>query len=250
MKLFTGFRFGKAEITILSAFVFLILLGIGVSTIPAVATWYGKVTVYWTELALRYGYWGAFFSALVGSLTLVIVFPYTIVVIFLAAQGLNPIYLGILMGLGATIGQMSGYIIGASGSRYVQRKKPETYDAISKIVTYRPLMTQWLLFVFAVTPLPDDVVFIPLGILRYPWWKIIFPTVVGKVITGLVVSAFGFFFKHTIDTTIAGPTSAVVSQLATLAAIAFMVYLLVKLDWQKLMRRLLKTDSVPTSSSK
>lgn len=239
---FKSFRFGKAEVTIISAFVFLVLLGIGVSTVPFVATWYGNLTADWTQIALRYGYWGAFLSAVVGSLTIVIVFPYTIVVIFLAAQGLNPIYLGLLMGLGATIGQMSGYLIGMTGTGYVKRQKPETFDAIENIVAHRPKMILWLLFVFAVTPLPDDVLFIPLGILRFPWWKIVMPTLLGKVITGMIVTTFGYFFKQAIDTTVAGPTTAVVSQLGTLAAIVLMVYLFLKLDWQKMMRRLIKTD--------
>src|SRR5690242_7709979 len=105
---FKPFRWGRAETGVLTAFVVLLLLGIGVATVPIVATWYGRLTTIWTSLALRYGYWGAFFSALIGSITIVIVFPYTIIIVFLASQGLNPIYLGLLMGLGATVGQMSG----------------------------------------------------------------------------------------------------------------------------------------------
>ncbi len=242
---FKPFRFGRAEVTALAVFTVLLLLGIGVGTVPIIATWYGRLTTAWTKLALHYGYWGAFFSAVVGSVTIIIVFPYTIIIVFLASQGLNPIYLGLLMGLGATIGQMSGYLIGLTGSRYVARQKPTTYEALEEIVTRRPGMIQWLLFVFAVTPLPDDVVFIPLGILRYPWWKIILPTLLGKVISGLFVTSFGYFFRQAIDTTSAAPATAIISQFGTLAAIVLVVYFFIKLDWQKMMHRLLDRSSPP-----
>lgn len=245
---FKSFRFGNAELLIISFVVLLVLLGIGIATVPAVTDWYGSLTTAWTQLALRYGYWGAFFSALVGSLTIVIVFPYTIIIIFLAAQGLNPLYLGLLMGLGATIGELSGYLIGWSGARYVQRKKPESYDAVQGIVASRPRALQWLLFLFAITPLPDDVLFIPLGVLRYPWWKIVLPTLSGKLISGIVITSVGYSFKHTIDTASAGTAEAVISQFGMLAVIALMVYLFLKLDWQAIMRRLIKTDPDPPAS--
>src|SRR5689334_1296421 len=162
---FKPFTFAKTEwifITILAA---LILLSIGVATVPTVAHGYNNITNYWTDLAIRYGYIGAFFAAFVGSITIVIVFPYTIIVFFLASRGLDPFLLGIMMGLGATLGQMSGYLIGLWTSKTFQKNRPEEYDALERIVHYRPKFVQWLLFFFAVTPLPDDVLFIPLGML-------------------------------------------------------------------------------------
>ncbi len=242
---FKPFRFGRAEAAVITTLVVLFILGLGVATVPIVATWYGRLTNVWTHLALHYGYWGAFFSALIGSVTIVIVFPYTIIIAFLATQGLNPIYLGLLMGLGATIGQMSGYLIGLTGARFVKRQKPETYDALEKIVTQRPGMIQWLLFIFAVTPLPDDVIFIPLGILRYPWWKVILPTLFGKVLSGLLVTSFSYFFTQSLDATAAAPATAIVSQFGTFAAIAALIYLFFKLDWQKMMHRLLDHSTKP-----
>lgn len=236
---FKPFKFGKAEWTILLVFLGLGLLALGIATVPLVATWYGRINETWTSLALRYGYWGAFWSAVVGSITIVIVFPYTLIIFFLATQGLNPVLLGLLMGLGATIGQMSGYLIGMTGSRFVQHRNPETYDALEKLVAARPALIQWLLFIFAITPLPDDVLFIPLGLLRYRWWRLLFPTLAGKILSGLLVTSFSKIVARALDTKAATPATAIVSQLGTFFVIAIIIYIIFKLDWDKMMKRLL-----------
>lgn len=236
---FKPFKFGKAEWTVLIFFIGLGLLALGIATVPLVATGYGRLTEAWTALALKYGYWGAFLSALVGSVTVVIVFPYTLVVFFLATQGLDPLRLGLLMGLGATIGQLSGYLIGLGGSRFFQRKKPETFDALERIVHARPWMIQWLLFLFAVTPLPDDLLFIPLGMLRYGWVRITIPTLIGKSISGLIVTYSTFFLAGALDTQSAAPATAIISQLGTFAALGVIIYLFFRLDWNHMMHRLI-----------
>lgn len=239
MILFKRFRWGRAEGITLSIVVGLALLGFGLATMPGAAAGYERLTAAWTDLAVRYGYWGAFLSALVGSFTIVVIFPYTLIVLFLATQGLNPLALGVLMGAGAAIGEMSGYLIGMLGTRIVERRKPDTFDALQRIVAHRPNAILLLLFVFALTPLPDDVLFIPLGILRFSWWKVFLSTLVGKVLTGLLVTSFGFFFLSSVDTTTAAPWGAIMSQFGTLAALVLISYLFLQLDWQRLMRRLL-----------
>lgn len=242
---FKPWRFGKAEIAVITVCAILVGIGLGVATVPWVATWYGRLTDAWTHLALQYGYWGAFWSAIIGSVTIVIVFPYTLIVFFLATQGLNPLWLGALMGLGATIGQMSGYLIGMTGSRFVQHRNPQTYKALEKIVAARPGMIEWLIFFFAITPLPDDMLFIPLGLLRYRWWRLILPTLAGKVLSGLIVTSFSHIVARTLDTKAAAPATAIVSQLGTFIAIAIIIYVIFKLDWDKMMHRLLERHVQP-----
>jgi len=193
----------------------------------------------WTDWAIRYGYFGAFISAFIGSITFVLVFPYTIIVFFLATQGLSPLWLGILMGTGAALGQMSGYLFGLLGARPFQRARPREYDALERIVHFRPKFVQWLLFFFAVTPLPDDVLFIPLGMLRYKWWKTFLPTWAGKVISGLLVTYSSKVLSHVFDTTTAAPVSVVANQLVTFFTVAIVLYFIFKLDWDKMMHRLL-----------
>lgn len=242
---FKPFRFGKAEMGILGLMLALLFLGLGVMTIPLLATQYGRLTDVWTEIAIRWGYAGAFTAALIGSTSVTVFFPYTIIVFFLATQGLNPFWLGILMGLGAGIGQMAGYVVGTLGTRWFRHKKPETYDALERILAYRPRVILLLLVIFGSTPLPDDMLMIPLGMLRYPWWKAWLPSTIGKIFAGWIVTYSSYIVSHSLDLGTAAGTTGIVSQLATVAALGAIGYIMFKLDWQKIMHRLLDHQSVP-----
>jgi membrane protein YqaA with SNARE-associated domain len=242
---FKPFRFGKAEMGILLLLVALFVLGVGIMTVPFLATLYGRLTTVWTDMAIRWGYAGAFVAALIGSTSATVFFPYTIIVFFLATQGLNPFWLGLLMGLGAGIGQMVGYIIGTMGTTWFQKKKPETYDALERILAYRPRVIVVLLIIFGTSPLPDDMLLIPLGMLRYPWWKVWLPTTLGKIGAGMLVTYSSFFVSRSLDLGTAAGATGIVSQLGTIAALGAIGYIMFKLDWQKIMHRLLDHQAVP-----
>lgn len=237
---FKPFRFGRAEWVTISILFGLTLLVVGIATIPFIAEWYNRINTLWTDWAIAYGYFGAFLAALVGNLTVIIIFPYTIVTFFLATTGgLDPFVLGLLTGIGAFLGELSGYIIGRWGSKKFQAAKPEEYDALERIVNHRPVFVQWLLFVFSLLPLPDDVLFIPLGMLRYSLWKLTWPSLLGKIGAGLIITYAGSFVVRFVDA--ADPTSpqAIISQLGGLFTLTLAMYALFKLDWQKMMHRLL-----------
>lgn len=242
---FKPFRFGRAEKLTLVILFLLGLLVIGVQRIPAVAEWYTAINTAWTDWAIRFGYFGAFMAALIGNLTIIIVFPYTVAIFFLATAGLDPILLGLATGTGAVIGELSGYVIGRWGSARFQKAKPEAYESLKLIVTARPKFVQWLLFVFSLLPLPDDVLFIPLGMLRYNFWKLFIPSWLGKVGAGLIVSIFGSSLEPVLNGQPATSGWALVSELGSLVAVVLVMYAILRLDWTKMMHRLL--DSHPAT---
>ncbi len=236
---FKPLRFGRPEKITLLVLIGLALLVVGVYQIPVVADWYTRINTAWTDWAIRFGLLGAFLAALIGNLTIIIVFPYTVVVFFLATTGINPLWLGVATGTGAVLGELSGYILGRWGSRKFQQAKPETFDALDRIVTARPRFVQGLLFIFSALPLPDDVLFIPLGMLRYPLWKLLWPAWIGKTLAGLAVA----FFGNSLVSVLSGqaPTSplSLMSQLGSLVAVVLVMYAILKLDWTMMMHRLL-----------
>jgi len=236
---FKPFTFGKPEMGILAIFFVLFVLGLGITFVPFIASIHAKFTATVTEIALRYGYVGAFSVAMIGSTSATVFFPYTIIVVFLALQGLNPFYLGLLMGLGAGIGQMVGYIIGRFGSGWFHRKKPETYDAMERILAERPGLIFFFIIAFGSTPLPDDLILIPLGMLRYPWWKAWLPSTIGKCIAGWIVTYSSSLIAKTLETDPTATATGLVSQFFTVASLALVGYLMFKLDWTKIMHRLL-----------
>jgi membrane protein YqaA with SNARE-associated domain len=144
------------------------------------------------------GYAGAFLSGLVGTSSLMIsVFPPQVVVFVLSdpSMGFNPLLLGSLAGVGAGIGQFAHYYIG-EGGRYAL---PEKYRAM--IDRWRPKVEKYgfiLIFLFAATPLtPDDVIWIPLGAMKYPKKKALIASITGKTV---MLVAFAYAGHYGIST--------------------------------------------------
>lgn len=143
------------------------------------------------EFVKGLGYLGAFLSGFLGSSSLFIaIFPSYVVVPILAAQ-LNPVVIGILAGIGAGFGQFLHYYVGLGGRVVL----PEKYK--QKVEKWRERLGKYgvvIIFVFAATPLsPDDVVWIPLGMMKYPKLKALLAAVAGKILLNLFYAFAGYY---------------------------------------------------------
>jgi membrane protein YqaA with SNARE-associated domain len=142
------------------------------------------------------GYLGALLAGFIGSSTLFIaVFPSVIVIPIIGSQ-LNPLIVGIVAGLGAGVGQYLHYYIGSGAGIILNRKKNINVDLskkdrsiwIDRIKKYGVV----LIFVFAATPLtPDDLLWIPLGIMKYPKIPALAAAIAGKIVLNLAYSYAG-----------------------------------------------------------
>ena len=142
-------------------------------------------------LILGFGYLGAFLSGFLGSSSLFIaIFPSFIVIPLLATQ-LNPFFVGLLGGIGAGIGQYLHYYIGLGGRKIVSDKIKGRMDS------WRVRLDKYgvvLIILFAATPLtPDDLLWIPLGMMRYPKTKALAAAIFGKIILNLFYAYAGFY---------------------------------------------------------
>ena len=149
---------------------------------------------YLTHLLIGLGYLGAFLSGILGTSSLMVaIFPPQVLVFLMSAPafGFNPLLVGILAGLGAGIGQYFHYYIGEGGRFLLSEKRRASMDKWeARIDKYGAL----LIFLFAVTPLtPDDLIWIPLGIMKYPKLKALVSAILGKTIM-LVLCAYGGYY--------------------------------------------------------
>lgn len=190
----------------------------------------------WQALAVQHGYWGVFVAMLVGNVTIVILLPTTVVPFLVAASGLDPIAIAIISGLGAELGECSGYILGRWGSRYVQRKEPEAYRMVESIAAKRPRSIPVLLYIFSVLPLPDDVLFIPLGLIRYPFWKLFWPSLLGKITAGFFIAYGGVLTKGFLENSTI-TLGSVLWQVAALEGLVVVMYIFLRLPWTAVLRR-------------
>jgi hypothetical protein len=78
------------------------------------------------------GYGGGFLAMLLSSATVVLPAPGLAVVVALGAAGLNPLLFSTAAGLGATLGVVTGYLVGYGGYKIVEEQKH--YRAIEHFV--------------------------------------------------------------------------------------------------------------------
>jgi membrane protein DedA with SNARE-associated domain len=181
------------------------------------------------QLVLAYGYAGAFAISVFGNFTVFFPVPFVITIYAFGAT-LNPVLLGIACGAGSTIGEFSAYLIGRGGRRVLDEKYGERLET-AKLLVQRHGMA--VIFLFAVTPLPDDLLMIPLGMLRYSLRKAMVAMFAGKTIMCTVVAYAGrysySFIKEIFE------SSGILGGVASVALLVVIIWALLKIDWAKYM---------------
>lgn len=133
-----------------------------------------------------YGYLGVFLLTLLASATLVLPSP-AVGVAFLAGGTLNPWLVGMISGVAASIGEVTGYIAGLGGSEFAQRSR--FYPRIEGYVRRWGILT---IFVLAIIPSPIfDLAGIAAGTMRMPFWRYFIACLAGKTLRFLLVAWLG-----------------------------------------------------------
>ena len=135
------------------------------------------------------GYPGVFFLSLLASGGMVFPIPSLAATCGAAGLDLNLIIVGVLAGLGETLGELVGYSIGFGGQSVVQRRR------IYKRA--RTWMIRWgigVLLILSIIPNPIfDFVGIAAGALRYPMKRFLVTVWVGKTLKGLIIAHVCFW---------------------------------------------------------
>jgi len=113
-----------------------------------------------------YGYLGAFLVSLVCNATLILPVPGLLILVALGSI-FHPVGVGLAGGIGAAIGEITGYMAGYSGRGIAQRSK--MYNRVEGWMRRWGTMT---IFIFSLVPFfPFDLAGIAAGVLRFPLWK-------------------------------------------------------------------------------
>ncbi|MCP8304937.1 MAG: VTT domain-containing protein [archaeon] len=141
------------------------------------------------------GYVGAFVAGFLGSSSIFIaIFPSYIVVALLGGfqpNILGVLAIGILAGLGAGIGQYVHYYLGVGGRYILSEERRKSLDVWRIRLEKYGL---WLILAFAMTPLtPDDIIWIPLGLIGYPKMKALLAAITGKIVLNIFYAFAGFY---------------------------------------------------------
>ena len=184
----------------------------------------------WMEkLASDYGYFGIFLISFIGSVSIIIPIPYTIV-LYLMGTVLDPVFIAIAGGLGSGLGETFGYLLGYFGRAIISEEKQRKIDFMLKIFRrYGSIMV----FLFALTPLPDDLLFIPLGIMRYNFIKVFIPCILGKIMMGFIL-AMGGRLSINIIKSILGEGGGWWTTIIMLVLLALIIIVMLRVDWEKI----------------
>jgi membrane protein YqaA with SNARE-associated domain len=199
----------------------------------------GPLILDWMErFASQFGYLGVFIISFIGSVSVIFPIPYTIVIYFLGSF-LDPIFVAISGGLGSALGEFSGYILGYYGRTIISEKKRKKMDYMLKIFgKYGPAA----IFLFALTPLPDDLLFIPLGVMRYPLWKAFIPALFGKTLMTFIVAYSGQQSIQIIKTLFG--EAGLLGIVITTVLLILIIVAIIKIDWEKIFEKYVDVEKV------
>ena len=124
-----------------------------------------------------YGYLGVFLISIITCSSIVVPVPGWILVATMAVILNNPILVGIVSGLGGTIGEMTGYLLGYGG-----RIAIENVGLYTRLVNWMKRWGSATIFILALIPNPlFDVAGAAAGLLRFPLWKFILFGAAGRI---------------------------------------------------------------------
>lgn len=136
-----------------------------------------------------YGYIGVFVLTLLSSATVVLPSP-ALGVVVLAGKTLDPWLVGLLGGVAASLGELTGYLAGLGGSTLAQRAR--LYPRVERWVQRWGVLT---IFMLAVIPSPlFDLAGIAAGTMRMPFRRYFSACLLGKVLRFMLVAWVGFFW--------------------------------------------------------
>lgn len=143
------------------------------------------------KMLQEYGYLGIFLVSIAANATIIIPLPG---VAFTTAMGaiFNPIGVAIAAGLGASLGELSGYLTGFSGQAVIE--KSTAYSRLTDWMRGHQNMAYLMILLLAFIPNPlFDLAGMASGALKLPLWKFLIACALGKILKMLMFAYAGYY---------------------------------------------------------
>lgn len=135
-----------------------------------------------------------FALGMIGGFTTFTGIPYHLVLMSLAAGGLNPIALGISTAMGVMLGDSTMYLIGSKVRSSLPPRVAATIEHLSDRLAHHPrLVTPALIAYGAVSPFSNDFVVASLSMIGYNFWRTIIPLAMGNVLYNIALAYLGLY---------------------------------------------------------
>ena len=190
-----------------------------------------NASINFNEIIATYGYIGFFIVSFIATLTVILPLPYLILIYIAGStQQFNPALIGLSSGLGAALGEIWVYFVGRGGRKLLPETFRERADKLRKLIeSYGVFM---VVFIFAATPLPDDPIYLILGVLKVDLKKIFLAAFLGKTLLSAFVAYAGYYSYEAILDYMGKEMSVWASLLLFIFALV-LTYVILKIDWDK-----------------
>jgi membrane protein DedA with SNARE-associated domain len=152
----------------------------------------------------------------------------------------DPFLIAIAAGLGSAVGEFSAYLLGLYGRKVISAERRRKIEFMVKVFDRFGPVT---IFIFALTPLPDDLLFIPLGIMRYSLLRAFIPALIGKMSMNFIVAYSGRYAIKIIRDIFGEGSDWIAVLLGGLLGIGLLILVMVvmfKIDWEKIFMKYMK----------
>jgi membrane protein DedA with SNARE-associated domain len=197
------------------------------------------------SLSTHYGYLGVFLISLVGAVSIFVPIPVAVVTFTLGglksggAWVFEPVFIAVAAGLGSATGEFSAYLVGLGGRKAIGERYKRKMDVLARVLKKWGML---VVFIFSLTPLPDDLVFIPLGVMRYSVSRIFAAALLGKFVMNLIVAYAGRYSLQAISGVFGVEGTLASVLIGTVVAVVLLVVVLItmlKVDWEKYLEKYL-----------
>lgn len=144
------------------------------------------------SLVNQYGLWGIFIASFIGNAIPYSAVPYVAFILAYSATSNIESYLivSIAGGAGATLGKILIFLASKLGGKKLSKETRENAKYFLELMK-KKYLGFLVIVLFALTPLPDDIIYVPLGIAGYTFLNFILGVFIGKFFLVLLVAFLG-----------------------------------------------------------
>lgn len=187
------------------------------------------------------GYIGIFGLSLVSNLIVFVPLPYLAIVLIAALSGrFDPGLLIISSGIGSALGKLIVFQACFSGQKLVNERTKSNLNAFRAIFA----RYAWVAVLLAAsTPIPDDIVYIPLGFARYNRVRFFTATLIGKtLLVSIIVYGAAFLTNSFLGSVLLGGQGGSTQEIVVIAVLfagltLLLTYFIARFDWYKWFER-------------
>ena len=154
-------------------------------------------------------------------------------------ENFNMHILALLSAVASTAAKQIIFYVSYSGRRIINestRKRMKPFERLIK--RYGAAAT----FVAAATPIPDDIVYIPLGLAKYNPKRFFLATLTGKIVLSYIVVAlsrfFGLSYVEPFIENVKDPTTVYIGIAVFAGLMTLIIILMFKLNWEKILGKI------------